>query len=208
MTEQKNQPSRVASYSHEKVAEGTRLLLEGLGENVDREGLHATPDRVARAWAEVTSGYDQEPGTVLLTSTGEVGFAEGGTDQMVVMAGIEFTSTCEHHLLPFVGLADVGYLPDPEKPIVVGASKLARLVEVFSRRLQVQERMTQQVANALAEHLHPIGVGVRVQGVHYCMVCRGVEKRASMVTEVLLGRFREHAIRDEFWHLADLGRKS
>lgn len=192
------------TYSHEKVAAGTRLLIEGLGEDTSREGLHATPDRVARAWAEMTSGYDLDPGKVLSTSTGEVGFSEGGTDQMVVMGGIEFASTCEHHLLPFTGYADVGYLPDPDHPVVVGASKLARLVEVFSRRLQVQERMTQQVAAALQDHLHPIGVGVRVRGVHFCMVCRGVEKRAPMVTEVLLGQFRAPEVRAEFWELARL----
>lgn len=204
MTDEKKAPSRVAGYSHEKVGVATRLLLEGLGEDTLREGLHATPDRVARAWAEMTAGYDLDPGTVLRTSTGEVGFTEGGTDQMVVMGGIEFASTCEHHLLPFVGVADVGYLPDPEKPVVVGASKLARLVGVFSRRLQVQERMTQQVAEALQEHLHPLGVGVRVRGVHFCMVCRGVERRAPMVTEVLLGRFRAPEVRAEFWELARL----
>jgi GTP cyclohydrolase I len=195
-------PVRIRPFDLERAARAGAELLAAFGEDHAREGLSKTPERMAKAWREMLVGYDQDPSEVLKTSAGDVGFREGGVDQMVVIAGIEYASTCEHHLLPFLGTADVGYLPDPEDPIVVGASKLPRLVEVFARRLQVQERMGQQIANALNEHLRPLGVGVRMKATHLCMVCRGVEKRAPMATEVLMGRFRDPEVRAEFWQLA------
>lgn len=196
-------PARINHFDLPRAVQAAAELLASFGEDCGREGLLKTPERVAKAWREMLVGYDQDPAEVLKTSAGEVGFREGGVDQMVVIGGIEFSSVCEHHLLPFLGVADVGYLPNPEDPIVVGASKLPRLVDVFARRLQVQERMGQQIASALDEHLQPLGVGVRVRASHLCMVCRGVSKRAPMATEVLLGRFREPQIRAEFWALAD-----
>lgn len=191
------------SFDKERAKAATHELLIAIGEDPQREGLVSTPDRVARAWQELTGGYALDPATVLNTSDGSKGFNDGTIDQMVVVAGIEFTSLCEHHMLPFVGTADVGYLPNQDKPVIVGASKLPRLVDMFARRLQVQERMTQQIADTLDKHLAPLGVGVRIRAQHLCMVCRGVSKRAPMATEVLLGRFREPAIRSEFWSLSD-----
>lgn len=198
------EPAEIRPFDREAAEEAASQLLRSFGEDPGREGLRHTPGRVAKAWEEMLSGYRQDPAAVLRTSAGEAGFRVGKLDQMVVIGRIEFHSTCEHHLLPFYGVADVGYLPDPEDPVVVGASKLPRLVEVFARRLQVQERLTQQVAEALDGHLHPLGVGVRVTATHLCMVCRGVQKRAPMTIEVLLGRFRQPEVRAEFWELARL----
>lgn len=195
-------PQRVHPFDTQGAEDAARQLLASFGEDITREGLDQTPRRVAKAWREMLVGYDQDPAEVLCTSGGAKGFREGGVDQMVVIGGIEFHSVCEHHLLPFFGVADVGYLPNPEEPLVVGASKIPRLVETFARRLQVQERMTQQIADALQDHLQPIGVGVRATATHLCMVCRGVQKRAPMATEVLLGRFRSPEVRAEFWELA------
>lgn len=206
MTTRPTRPTRIRPFDLGAATEASRALLVALGEDIDREGLAQTPARMAKAWREMTVGYDQDPAEILKTSGGEVGFREGDVDQMVVIGGIEFTSVCEHHLLPFFGEADVGYLPNPEDPVIVGASKLPRLVEVFARRLQVQERMGQQIAESLHAHLHPIGVGVRVRAVHLCMVCRGVQKNAPMVSEVLLGRFRAPEVRAEFWELANHSR--
>ena len=183
------------------AAEAVRALLLAVGEDTEREGLHGTPERVAKAWLEMLAGMHQQASEVLRTSTGSDGFSDiGGFDQMVVLADIPFHSVCEHHMLPFSGFADVGYLPG-ESGTVVGVSKLARLVDLYARRLQVQERMTQQVATALQDHLSARGVGVRLRAVHHCMSCRGVRKAGTMTTEVLLGRFREHAVRAEFWQL-------
>ena len=190
----------------EKAEAAIHSFLEAIGEDPTREGLRKTPHRVAKAWEELVGGYNQDPQEVLRTSDGELGFREEGVDQMIVEAGIQFTSTCEHHLLPFLGEVDVGYLPGPSQ-IVVGASKLPRLVEVFARRLQLQERMTQEIATSLEEAVKPMGVGVRVRAVHLCMACRGIRKRAPMATEVLLGKFRESEVRAEFWSLADYARK-
>jgi GTP cyclohydrolase I len=185
------------------AAEAVRALLRALGEDVDREGLRGTPDRVAKAWIEQLEGMHRQAADVLRTSTGDAGFAEvGGFDQMIVLSDIPFHSVCEHHMLPFSGFADVGYLPG-DSGLVVGVSKLARLVDVFARRLQVQERLTQQVADALAVHLQARGVGVRLRAVHHCMSCRGVRKAGTMATESLMGAFRDHAVRAEFWHLCE-----
>jgi GTP cyclohydrolase I len=189
-------------FDSDAAAQAVRDLLAAVGEDVAREGLLGTPDRVARAWAEMLSGYALDPAQVLKTSDGGDGFNGTGYDGLVVLAGVPFYSTCEHHLLPFGGLADIGYLPG-DSGTVVGLSKLARLVDVYAQRLQVQERMTGQIAQALQTHLQPRGVGVRLRATHHCMVCRGVRKAGTMGTEVLLGAFRDHAVRDEFWHLCN-----
>ncbi len=174
-----------------------RALLFRLGEDPQRDGLRETPARVARAWRELTEGYAQDP-QVILDATFDV----GPYDQMVVVRDIEFWSLCEHHLLPFHGMACVGYLPSKR---VVGLSKIGRLVQCFARRLQVQERMTQQVAEAMHSTLEPLGVGVIVRATHTCMAMRGVRLGGEMVTSALLGRFREDAIlRAEFLTLANV----
>lgn len=158
-------------------------LLEFVGEDPRRDGLVDTPARVIRSFAEMTDGYRVNV-EELLTRT-----FEERCDEMVIVRDIEFTSLCEHHLLPFVGSATVGYVPDER---VVGLSKLARLVDAYARRLQVQERMTTQIAEAIWTHLAPLGVGVVVSARHSCMGCRGVRKPgAEMVTSSLLGVFRE-----------------
>lgn len=191
----------MSGFNHDAVEAAVRLLLVAVGEDADREGLRATPSRSARAWAEVLAGYGKSPAEVLACSTGEAGFSElGGFDQMVVLTGYQFHSTCEHHLLPFGGMADIGYLPG-EAGMVVGLSKLGRLVDMYARRLQVQERLTQQVAEALLRQVGARGVGVRLRATHHCMACRGVGRPATMSTEVLLGDFQRHEVRAEFWHL-------
>lgn len=173
-----------------------RDLLVGLGEDPDREGLTETPSRVVRAFREMTSGYSQDPAEILST------VFEVPHDEMVILRGIRFVSLCEHHLLPFIGTASVGYIP---RGRVVGLSKLARLVECFARRLQVQERMTDQIAQALMTHLNPLGVGVIVQAQHSCMGCRGVKQPdAEMVTSSMVGAMRgEGGARGEFLRLAN-----
>ncbi len=168
-----------------------RTLLRYMGEDPDREGLLDTPSRVVKAWDEVTVGYGADPASILSAD-----FHGNGYDQMVVSPGIEFWSTCEHHLLGFHGQAFVGYVPGKR---VVGLSKMARLVDCFARRLQIQEQLTQQVADAMVEHLKPKGVGVLVRAQHLCMSCRGVGKQeAGMVTTALKGAFRRQEVREEF----------
>lgn len=176
--------------------DAVRSLLEYVGEDPDREGLVDTPGRVLRALAELTQGHLQDPSVIL-----ERTFPDH-YDEMVVLRGVTFTSLCEHHLLPFVGTARVGYIPAPGRG-VVGLSKLARLVQCFAQRLQVQERMTMQIADALEEHLHPLGVGVLVEAHHSCMGCRGVRQPgAVMVTSALRGALRdEPETRAEFLSL-------
>jgi GTP cyclohydrolase I len=166
-------------------------ILEYIGENPRREGLQETPERVVRSWKELYAGYAVNPGELLKRD-----FAPDGYDELIVCREIDFCSMCEHHLMPFTGRAHVGYLPGQR---IVGLSKLARLVEAFARRLQIQERMTEQIASALEEHLQPRGVGVVIEAQHFCMVCRGVKKsRADMLTSSLKGSFREPALRSEF----------
>ncbi|TXH10768.1 MAG: GTP cyclohydrolase I FolE, partial [Hyphomicrobiaceae bacterium] len=141
-----------------------RVLLSHMGEDPDRDGLKDTPGRVVRAWTELTAGYREDPAQILSRTFDEQ------SNEMVVLSNIQFYSTCEHHLLPFMGEASVAYLPEQR---VVGISKLARLVNCFARRLQVQERMTRQIADAMNEHLQARGVGVIVKAHHLCMGCRG-----------------------------------
>lgn len=170
--------------------DAVRRLLQWVGEDPDRDGLLDTPKRVAKAWREMTCGYGDDPAKVL-GATFDV-----ACDQLIAVTGIEFVSLCEHHVLPFTGVASVGYLPGER---VVGLSKLARIVDTFSRRLQVQERMTQQIAATIEEHLRPLGVAVVVRGQHSCMSCRGVRKHSEMVTSAMNGVFRHNeAIRGEF----------
>lgn len=156
-------------------------VLRELGEDVKRDGLVDTPHRVAKAWQEMLSGYKQDPEKIL----GRV-FEDSTYDQMVVLDNIEFQSTCEHHLLPFVGTATVAYIPNGGR--IVGLSKLARLVDCFAKRLQIQERMTQQIASAIETHLKAKGVAVILRAHHSCMSCRGVMKpSARMITSCMKG---------------------
>ncbi len=179
-----------------EMRELVERLLKELGEDPRREGLERTPERVEAAFRFLTSGYRMDPNDVL---SGAV-FTEDKYDEMVLVKDIDFFSLCEHHILPFVGKAHVAYIPDRK---ILGLSKLARLVEVYSRRLQVQERMTSQIAQSLYNALRPRGVGVVVEAVHLCMLMRGVEKQNSKaVTSAMLGGFRDRpATRAEFLEL-------
>jgi GTP cyclohydrolase I len=172
-----------------------RDLLAYLGEDPDREGLLRTPERVIRAYRFLTEGYRKDVDALF----NEAFFTEE-YDEMVLVKDIEFESLCEHHLLPFLGRAHIGYLPDRK---IVGLSKIPRLVEHFARRLQVQERMTKQIAETMMEKLNPLGVAVVVEARHLCMVMRGVEKQHStMTTSHMLGKFRDvQATRLEFMNL-------
>lgn len=172
-----------------------RELLVEVGEDPEREGLMKTPQRAARALADFTRGYAQDVNTVLNQAI----FAEE-FDDMVVVRDIEMYSLCEHHMVPFFGSVHVGYLPQGR---ILGLSKIARVVEMFSRRLQVQERLTHEIAHALNDAIQPRGVGVVVEARHLCMMSRGVEKQHSrMVTSCVLGAFREdRATRQEFFEL-------
>ncbi len=167
----------------EKIEEAVRLLLEGIGEDTDREGLRDTPKRVARMYEEIFSGMEEDAGEHLSrTFTAE-------NNEMILEKDIVFYSTCEHHLMPFYGKAHIAYIPDGK---VVGISKLARTVEVFARRLQIQEKLTAQIADAVMECLSPRGVMVLVEAEHMCMTMRGVKKPGShTVTMVSRGIFEE-----------------
>jgi GTP cyclohydrolase I len=169
-----------------------RAILAGLGEDPDREGLLKTPERVEKSLHFLTEGYRQDVKTLLNEALFTVSY-----DEMVVVKDIELYSMCEHHLIPFFGKAHVAYLPAGK---VVGLSKIPRLVDMFARRLQVQERMTVQIAEALDQALHPRGVAVVVEAMHLCMIMRGVEKQHSVaMTSCMLGAFREQAqTREEF----------
>lgn len=172
-------------------------LLRAIGYDPNIEALHETPSRVARAWGELLSGRHEEASQVLKAS-----FDSDGFDQLILLRNVPFYSMCEHHLLPFYGTASVGYIPR-QGDRVVGLSKLARLVEMHARRLQLQERMTRDIANDINKHLNPLGVGVAVRASHLCMCARGVEKPGSeMFTSMLLGVFRTDAsARSEFLSL-------
>jgi GTP cyclohydrolase IA len=176
-----------------------QALLAALDPDPEREGLVRTPARVARALAFLTKGYAEDPRQVVNGALFTEDYSE-----MIVVKEIDFFSLCEHHILPFVGRAHVAYLPNRR---IVGISKLARLVEVYARRLQVQERMTNQIASTIAEQLDPLGVGVVLEAEHLCMRMRGVEKQNSVVvTSAMLGVFREHeTTRAEFMNL--IGRR-
>ena len=163
-----------------------REMLVEIGEDPDREGLVKTPERVARAWGELAGGYDMRPGEMVRGAMFE---AEGR--EMVLVNDIDFYSVCEHHMLPFFGKAHVAYIPNGK---IVGLSKIARVVEAYARRLQVQERMTAQIAGCLMENLEPLGVAVVLQARHLCMMMRGIQKQNSYaVTSEMLGCFKDRS---------------
>jgi len=174
------------------IADLVRRMIRLLGEDPDREGLRRTPERYEEALRFLTSGYQQDTDTILNKAMFSVCY-----DEMVVVKDIELYSLCEHHMLPFFGKCHIAYIPDKK---VVGLSKIARLVNMFARRLQIQERLTQQIAHAVQEHISPQGVGVVVEARHMCMVMRGVEKQnSSAVTSAMLGVFRDNrTTRSEF----------
>jgi GTP cyclohydrolase I len=178
-----------------------RRQLELLGEDPDRDGLKSTPSRVAKSIEFLTRGYDQDPKIVLNDALFDV-----QSDEMVIVKDIDFYSMCEHHMLPFFGKCHIAYLPVKK---VVGLSKLPRLVEVFARRLQVQERMTHEIADAINELIHPQGVGVVIEAQHLCMMMRGVEKQNSYaITSAMVGSFRSDArTRGEFLDLIHYSRR-
>ncbi|MBD3301711.1 MAG: GTP cyclohydrolase I FolE [Candidatus Eisenbacteria bacterium] len=177
------------------MEEEIRSILRSLGEDPNREGLLRTPQRVAEAYRFLTRGYGMDIKKVLNEAVFEVPY-----DEMVIVKEIDFYSLCEHHLLPFYGRAHVAYLPDGK---IVGLSKIPRIVEVFARRLQVQERMTQQIADAINTAIRPQGVGVVIEAMHMCMAMRGVEKQnAFATTSAMLGEFRDdRGTRNEFMNL-------
>jgi len=184
----------------ESIAGLIRQMLVQLGEDPNREGLRQTPERFAKAMRFLTSGYRENPEKILNGAMFSVGY-----DEMVVVKDIEVYSLCEHHLLPFFGKCHVAYIPNKK---VVGLSKIARLVNMYARRLQIQERLTSQIAQTIEDKLSPQGVGVIIEARHMCMVMRGVEKQNSAaVTSAMLGAFRENKqTRDEFLSLVRSGR--
>jgi len=184
-------PEDVPEFDHPRAEAAVRELLAAMGEDPEREGLRETPARVARAWAELTAGIRQQPQDVLTTTF------DLGHDEMVLVRDIELWSMCEHHLVPFTGVAHVAYIP-AESGKITGLSKLARLVDVYSKRPQVQERLTTQVADALMEILEPRGVMVVIEAEHLCMTMRGVRKAgARTITSAVRGSMRESATRAE-----------
>jgi GTP cyclohydrolase IA len=195
----KNKKLRKPSRKH--AEEAVRTLLLWAGEDPCREGLVETPARVARAYEDWFGGYKEDPVSFLKRTFEEV----EGYDEMIVLRDIEFESHCEHHMAPIIGRAHVGYLPNNK---VVGISKLARVVETFARRFQVQEKMTAQIANCIWDVLSPKGVGVVIEATHQCMTTRGVHKsNVSMVTSQMLGLFRKDArTRAEFLRMIDTRR--
>ena len=178
--------------NHDTLEQLTRNLLKEIGENPDREGLLKTPSRVAKSWEFFSKGYNQNLEDIINNAI----FEEDAKD-MVIVRDVEFFSLCEHHLLPFFGKAHVGYIPNGK---VIGLSKIPRIIDMFSRRLQVQERLTHQVAEVLQDVLNPIGVAVVMEGRHMCMQMRGVEKQNSFAsTSAMLGQFRKSSeTRSEF----------
>ena len=189
----------VARPSRAEAEEAVRTLLRWAGEEPEREGLDGTPARVVRAYEEWFAGYGEDPAELLRRTFEEA----GGYDEIVLLRDIRFESHCEHHMAPIIGRVHIGYLP---RNRVVGISKLARLVEVYAKRLQIQERMTAEIANTIDRVLNPHGVAVVIEGTHTCMTTRGVHKsQATMVTSRMLGVFRDRAeTRQEFLSAIDL----
>jgi GTP cyclohydrolase IA len=194
-TEELTERSGSVKLEDASIADLARRMMELLGEDPNREGIRATPERYEKALRFLTSGYTQDMHKLLNGATFSVCY-----DEMVLVKDIELYSLCEHHLLPFFGKCHVAYIPNKR---VVGLSKIPRLVNMFARRLQIQERMTSQIAQAIDDELKPQGVGVIVEARHLCMVMRGVEKQNSQtVTSAMLGVFREnHQTREEFLSL-------
>jgi GTP cyclohydrolase IA len=185
----------------ETARQAVTQLIRAIGEDPDREGLQNTPDRVARMYAELLSGYSMDPEKIINGALFNINY-----DEMVLVRDIEFYSLCEHHMLPFLGRAHVAYLP---KGKVIGLSKIPRIVEMYARRLQVQERMTRQIADLLQHLLEPQGVAVVVEGMHLCSMMRGVKKHgARMTTSAMHGAFRANlATRQEFLENISRGMK-
>ncbi|WP_398311819.1 GTP cyclohydrolase I FolE [Zoogloea sp.] len=190
----------VARPTREEAEEAVRTLIRWAGDDPAREGLLDTPSRVVRSYDEFFAGYRSDPADILARTFSEV----GGYDEMIVMNDIRFESHCEHHMAPIIGKVHIGYLPDQR---VVGISKLARLVDVFAKRLQIQEKMTADIADTLQRVLQPRGVAVVIEASHQCMTTRGVHKPGtSLVTSRMLGAFRENpATRREFLGMLGLG---
>jgi GTP cyclohydrolase I len=185
MIAEEDRPENWLMPSAGEVESAIRTLLRWAGDDPDRSGLRGTPARVSRAYKEWFGGYDQDPAGILRTTFDET----SGYDEIILLKEVEFVSHCEHHLAPIVGKAHVAYLPERR---VVGISKLARVVDVFARRLQIQERMTAQIADTIQQVLEPRGVAVVIEAVHHCMVMRGVNKPGStMVTSRLTGVFKD-----------------
>ncbi|MBP3974631.1 GTP cyclohydrolase I FolE [Pseudoxanthomonas spadix] len=186
--------------SRDQAEDAVRTLLRWAGEDPAREGLLDTPKRVAKAYGDWFSGYRSDPHEYLARTFEEV----AGYDELIVLRDIEYESHCEHHMAPIIGRVHVGYLPNGK---VVGISKLARVVDAYARRFQVQEKMTAQIAQCIQDVLAPCGVGVVVEGAHECMTTRGVHKRGvSMVTSKMLGQFRKDArTRAEFLRFIEVG---
>ncbi len=180
----------------DEVRAAFRTIIRWAGDDPARQGLQETPDRMTRAFREWFVGYEQDPEQILEKTFEEI----EGYDEMVILRGIPFESHCEHHLAPIIGKAWVAYVPDRR---VVGISKLARVVDIYAKRLQIQEKMTAQVANAIDKVLHPLGVAVVLKATHHCMTTRGVHKHdTDMVTSRMLGCFRDNPItRQEFLSL-------
>lgn len=183
--------------SHATIEEAVRLILLNVGEDPNRDGLLRTPHRVAKMYGELLEGYHQDVETIINGAMFDVEYGEG---EMVVVADINYNSLCEHHMLPFVGKVHVAYIPRRK---VVGLSKIPRIVDMFARRLQVQERLTNEIADALHEHLDPVGVMVMVEGQHSCAALRGVKKHGvNMVTTAKRGEFRTNrALVDDFYRM-------
>ncbi|MEE8310231.1 MAG: GTP cyclohydrolase I FolE [Hyphomicrobium sp.] len=184
---------QVVRPSRTEVEAAFRTIIRWTGDNPDRDGLLNTPARLARAYEEYFRGYNEDPERILSTTFEET----EGYDEMIILRGIRFESHCEHHIAPIIGRAWVAYIPDGR---VVGISKLARIVEVYAKRLQIQEKMTAQIANAINNVLQPQGVGVIIKAEHYCMTARGIMKPGpDLVTSRMLGIFRSNAAtRQEF----------
>lgn len=195
LREDKKNSSPVGIEKTDSIGRSVEKFFEFIGEDKDREGLKDTPDRVIRACGKLFGGYNQLASDILKTT-----FIDGTCSEMVMLKDVEFYSTCEHHLLPFFGKVHIAYIPNKK---VVGISKLARLVEVvFARRLQIQERLSSQIAEAISENLNPLGVMVVVEAQHFCMTARGVEKQNSkMVTSAIRGAFEKSEARSEFFSL-------
>ena len=185
-------PMDLANMDFESIRKAVTEIIRGVGEDPDREGLRNTPDRVSRMYAELLSGYSADPEKIINGALFHINY-----DEMVLVRDIEFYSLCEHHMLPFLGRAHVAYLP---KGKVIGLSKIPRIVDMYARRLQVQERMTRQIADLLQETLEPHGVAVVVEAMHLCSMMRGVKKHdARMTTSAMHGAFRANlATRQEF----------
>ena len=193
-------PATEAQKSAAALEKAYLTVLETIGEDPERDGLKRTPERMAKAIQFLTRGYKDDPAQLLRSALFEVDY-----DEMVIVKDVEMFSLCEHHLLPFFGKVHVAYLP---KGKVIGLSKIPRLIDTFARRLQVQERLTKQIAEAIEDAIHPIGVGVVIEARHLCMMMRGVEKQhSSAVTSSMLGAFRdEQQTREEFLSLIRSGK--